>query len=261
MKKAVFFDIDGTLWDHRMRVPESTVKAIHKLRENGQYAFLCSGRSRAAIQAKELLEDIGFDGILAGCGTYIEWEGRAVYERNLSNEELKQLFRTLREHHVQIVLEGKQYLYADLAEFGHNPYILNFKKVLGDGFAPLCARTEEYDVNKLTGYFTGENAEEMKRELSGQYELLFHTPQVFELLPKGFSKASGIQWICDYLHIAHEDTYAFGDSVNDLEMLRYVKHGIAMGNASKAVKEASDYVTSDLREDGIFNGLKHFSLI
>ena len=39
MKKAVFFDIDGTLWDHRMRVPESTVKAIHKLRENGQYAF------------------------------------------------------------------------------------------------------------------------------------------------------------------------------------------------------------------------------
>ena len=54
MKKAVFFDIDGTLWDDRMQVPKSTVLAIRKLRENGHYAFICSGRSRAAIQAKEL---------------------------------------------------------------------------------------------------------------------------------------------------------------------------------------------------------------
>ncbi len=44
MKKAVFFDIDGTLWDEKMRVPESTAAAIHKLRENGTYAFICSGR-------------------------------------------------------------------------------------------------------------------------------------------------------------------------------------------------------------------------
>jgi len=92
MKKAVFFDIDGTLWDNHMQIPKSTVTSIKRLRENGHYAFLCSGRSRAAIQAEELLLGIGFDGILAACGTHVEYQGKLIYERNLSEKELDELF-------------------------------------------------------------------------------------------------------------------------------------------------------------------------
>lgn len=66
MKKAVFFDIDGTLWNYQMQIPESTVLAIRKLRENGHYAFICSGRSRSNIQSPKLL-GIGFDGVVASC--------------------------------------------------------------------------------------------------------------------------------------------------------------------------------------------------
>ncbi len=76
MKKAVFFDIDGTLWDVHMHVPESTTKAIHELRANGYYAFLCSGRSRSNIKSPKLLA-LGFDGIVAACGTHIEFEGKS----------------------------------------------------------------------------------------------------------------------------------------------------------------------------------------
>ena len=46
-KKAVFFDIDGTIWNDKNEIPESTVRAIKMLRGNGNLAFLCSGRSRA----------------------------------------------------------------------------------------------------------------------------------------------------------------------------------------------------------------------
>jgi hydroxymethylpyrimidine pyrophosphatase-like HAD family hydrolase len=67
MKKAVFFDIDGTLWNYKMQIPQSTVSAIRKLRENGHYAFICSGRSRSNIQSPDLL-GIGFDGVVASCG-------------------------------------------------------------------------------------------------------------------------------------------------------------------------------------------------
>ena len=63
--KAVFFDIDGTIWDAHMWIPESTKRAIRALRENGHLTFICSGRTRAFIQAEELL-DLGFDGIIAG---------------------------------------------------------------------------------------------------------------------------------------------------------------------------------------------------
>ncbi len=261
MKKAVFFDIDGTLWDDNMQVPQSTKTAIRALRRNGTYAFICSGRSRAAIQAKELLSDIGFDGILAACGTYVEYRGDVVFERTLSSEELRELTECFQRQNKPLILEGKHCLYADMEDFGGNAYILNLKESLGDGFQSFTAHAGGYDANKATAYFDGGDLEQVKRELTEKFDLIFHTSRVFEIVPKGFSKASGIAWICKYLHVAQEDTYAFGDSINDVEMLSHAGHGIAMGNATDVAKAAADYVTADLLKDGIKKGLEHFALI
>ncbi len=261
MKKAVFFDIDGTLWDRTMQVPESTIAGIQKLRENGNYAFICSGRSRATIRAKELLEDIGFDGIVAGCGTYIEYSGETIFERSLSQEEIEGLLCSLEKCSIPAILEGKHYLYADDKSFGDDPYISYLKRILGKDFLPLSDYVGRYEANKLSADFTKGDIEGIRRELSECYDLIFHEMKVVEILPRGFSKASGIQKVCEYLNVAHEDTYAFGDSANDVEMLKFVEHGIAMGNATEDAKEAADYVTAPLREDGIMAGLRHFSLI
>ena len=96
----------------------------------------------------------------------------------------------------------------------------------------------------------------------GNYcDVIFHTDTIIEMVPKGFSKATGIKKVCELLDISHSNTYAFGDSANDVDMLNYVQFGIAMGNASKEAKDASDYVTSSISENGIKNGLKHFHLI
>lgn len=261
MKKAVFFDIDGTLWDNKMQIPKSTVTSIHKLRENGHYAFICSGRSRAAIRAKELLSGIGFDGILAACGTHVEYLGEMIYERNLSEQELDELFSIFQKYHISIVLEGKKCLYADMEDFDGNVYICNLKKSLGDGFQSLSKNAGNYSANKVTGYFREGDLEKMKSELNVHYDLIIHSTNVLEIVPKGFSKASGIKKICEYLGIDRKDTYAFGDSSNDLEMLAYVGHGISMGNGTKEAKEAADHVTADIWDDGIRKGLQHFSLI
>ena len=61
--------------------------------------------------------------------------------------------------------------------------------------------------------------------------------------------------------IPWEHTYAFGDSANDLEMLSYVAHSVAMGNGTQEVKETAEYVTTGVMDDGIYNGLKHYGLI
>jgi hypothetical protein len=64
-----------------------------------------------------------------------------------------------------------------------------------------------------------------------------------------------------HLNLDINHIYAVGDSRNDLEMLTYAGCGIAMGNASKDAKEAADYITTDLWEDGIWNALEHFDLM
>ena len=82
-----------------------------------------------------------------------------------------------------------------------------------------------------------------------------------EFLIKGNSKAAGMQMVLDAVGCAVEDTMAFGDSGNDLPMLKAAGIGVCMGNGVQEAKDAADYVTKTVLEDGIFHALKHFHLI
>jgi hydroxymethylpyrimidine pyrophosphatase-like HAD family hydrolase len=78
---------------------------------------------------------------------------------------------------------------------------------------------------------------------------------------KHVNKASAIAILLDKLSLNRDDTFAFGDSFNDIEMLQYCQTGIAMGNAADDLKAVADYVTSDVSDKGIFNAFKQFGLI
>ena len=82
-----------------------------------------------------------------------------------------------------------------------------------------------------------------------------------DCMAKDVNKGHAVKVIQDSLGIKPEETMAFGDQLNDVEMLKHVQHGIAMGNGTKAAKEAADYITAPLHEDGIYKGLEHFGLI
>lgn len=259
-KKAVFFDIDGTIWDSKMEIPESAIRGIRKLRENGHYAFLCSGRSRCAIPAGKLLE-IGFDGILAGCGTYVEYHGETVFEKKIPYDELLIIQKKLKKLGMPVLLEGSESIYLDEESFGEEPYLDYLKRILGKNMKSVEELDEQSVVNKMSALYHHADPMEVRKELDADWEMVYHKSIVVEIMPKGFSKASGIQWICNYLGVAHEDTYAFGDSANDLPMLKYVAHSVTMGNGSEDAKEAAEYVTADLHEDGLYRGLEHYGLI
>ena len=137
MKKAVFFDIDGTLWDFKMNIPESTKEALKELRKNGHYAFLCSGRSRSNIKSPKLLA-LGFDGIVAACGTHIEFEGEKLFELLLTNEQIKHILTVLRKYQIPMVLEGPNYIYVDEKDFKDDPYVIYLRNELGENLKSEC---------------------------------------------------------------------------------------------------------------------------
>lgn len=260
MKKAVFFDIDGTLWDDKLVIPDSTREAIRLLQENGHYAFICTGRTKAFVRDPRLL-GLGFDGMIAGCGTYIEYKGEELYYTRIDRQKIKETLPVLRKYKMRPILEGKVYLYLDDADFAEDPYGKNLIRDMGEFRKQIVGNEDNWEVSKFSVSGIDGIYQQALEELKGQYDFLVHGPWAIEFIPVGFSKASGIQKTCELLGIRQEDTYAFGDSVNDLEMLRYVAHGIAMGNGTDEAKAAADYVTAGIKEDGIFKGLQHYGLI
>lgn len=100
----------------------------------------------------------------------------------------------------------------------------------------------------------------MKR-LAWVFDAIRHEGVTIEFVPKGFSKATGIQIITRALGVERQDILAFGDSNNDLDMLEYAGIGVAMGNGTPQIRERADYVTGSLENDGIWNALQHFGLL
>ena len=101
--------------------------------------------------------------------------------------------------------------------------------------------------------------------LAGDYDFIWHgggfAGGTIEMVPKGFSKATGISALCRELNISLHDTVAFGDSSNDLAMLEAAGFSVAMGNASAELAARADYRTAPWDRGGVTQALEHLSLI
>jgi hypothetical protein len=257
---AVFFDIDGTLWDKENFIPESTKEAIRLLHENGHLSFICSGRTRAFVSNEELL-GMGFDGILCGCGTHVEYRGEDLVYHKIDRKLMEKSVEMFYEYDMPMVLEGRYILYMDPEIISRDAYGRHLLEELKDRTMPILNNQNHWEASKFSVLIGGTNYKEVIEALGEDYDFLIHGDVAMEVVPKGYSKATGIAAICEKLGIDPKDTYAFGDSSNDIDMLDYAGVGVAMGNGTDEAKAHADYVTDDLHNDGIYNALKHFKLI
>jgi Cof subfamily protein (haloacid dehalogenase superfamily) len=260
-QKCVFFDIDGTIYNFSDGVSPSARSAIRKLRENGHLAFICTGRAPSHIPAEVL--DIGFDGIIGLGGAYAEYNGKVIAYHPIPEEEVKEII-----HHfydgmgMYPLLEGPVHVYADREELAGEEVLTYdlYADILKDKMRPF--RSEHYDVAKITicyrdrGYRPEDYA-----FLAEAYEIHPNRYGAVEITPKGCSKAGAIETMIRYLGKTREETYAFGDDNNDLEMLGYTRFGVAMGNANPQVRKIARYHTAAVTEDGVADALRNFKLI
>lgn len=266
-KKAVFFDADGTVCDVKKGVPDSAVKAIRELVDNGHEAWLCTGRSRAFVPW--YLEQVPFTGMISACGATIEKDGRRLYNKEMPPEVAKLSVRILRECGMVPVMEGADFMYYDKEEYTNevNWYCDLITEALGPKWQPIRGNENCMRINKISAKMTeGCDADRACRELSLYYDMIRHESGSFagttiEMIPKGCSKAVGIAAVCRIFEIPWEDTVVFGDSNNDLPMFEYACTKVAMGNGSQKIRELADYVTTDMFHYGIRNGLTKLGLI
>ena len=85
-RKILFFDIDGTLLSHRtLQIPESAKRAIRKAKEKGHLVFINTGRTISVVNKE--IKELGFDGYICGCGSYIEVDGEVIYSNDIDKSK------------------------------------------------------------------------------------------------------------------------------------------------------------------------------
>ena len=266
-RTAVFFDADGTVSHLIKGVPASAEAAIHALQAKGHLAFLCTGRSRALVD--EPLERIGFDGIIASAGAYLEKDGIVLYNQELSCEDARTVLDILRRTGLVPVMEGKDYMYYDPEEYTNDVdwYAEDITRILGRKFRTIRDNEDRMFINKISAKaVAGSDVAAAVEGLKPWFTAIIHESEGFaggtvEFVPNGYSKALGMAVACRLWDIPVEDTVCFGDSNNDLEMFSYAHTKVAMRNASPKLLEMADYVTEDMFHFGIRNGLRYLGLI
>lgn len=259
-RKLLFFDIDGTLWDFDNVIPESTVAAIRSAQANGHLCFINSGRSRCFIRHPALFA-VGFDGIVSGCGTMVEYRDEVMFYHTLPVDYVEWVLGVVRKHAFRPILEGRYHLYFDDADFLGDKFGEKIDEELGPDRLTIAGEWGRWEVSKLScATNPGEHAA-CQAELADHFDFMIHESTVVEMAPKGFSKASGIHRLCELLDVDIADTVCFGDSVNDLPMLEAAGTSVVMGNGMDEVKRIADLVTKDLHKDGIHHAMKELELI
>ena len=259
-RKAVFFDIDNTIWDFHNVIPESTVRAIRALRRNGHLALLCSGRTRGFIRDPALL-NIGFDGIISGCGTLLEFDGKTLFYYSVSKDMALRTLKTVQNYGFRSILEGREHLYLNPEDFANDLYGEKLRRDMGEHLFNISDHWGEWEFSKFSCDTRGCDQAAGVAALSEDYDAIIHNENVVEFVPKGFDKGTGIQRLCELIGQDLDNTVAFGDSVNDLGMFAVCGTSVCMGNGVDAAKLAADMVTSALDDNGIWNGCLRLGLI
>lgn len=274
-KKLIFLDIDGTLTEGGSNTPPASArKAVKEAREKGHLVYICTGRNYAML--RPLLE-YGFDGVVGSAGGYILCGDQVIYDCPMTRKQQDLALAVLRKNGVFCTVEGRDGSYTDegfkkfLAEKAGkegNSELLRWREHIEESLniRPM----EEYDGEPLYKIvLMCENNEQLRepRNMLGE-EFHFCIQDVDEqgiingeLINRKFDKGRGILRVCRHLGMDVKDTIAFGDSMNDVEMIETAGLGICMENGSETLKKLADEVCPAVTEDGLAKAFGRHGLI
>ena len=259
----LFFDIDGTIFDDLRRLPDSVRPAMEAARREGHRLVINTGRTLCNMDHR--LDGFPLDGWIMGCGTRVIWQGETLQSMEYTPEESRRLTEVFRKLRMPAVYECDTAMYFDPETLAH-PAVAGFAEWAEKHgiYREITETDPEFRAVKMFCFGNQKQIDRLLKrtaEAGMPYTAINRRPEGWELVPAGYSKGKGIDFLREKLGVKREDCYAFGDSRNDLTMLEHAGQSIAMGNAPDDVKAVCSYVTDRPENDGIEKAMRHFGLI
>ena len=277
-RKIVFLDVDGTLIDYEAKCPDSAKEAVRKAREAGHRVYICTGCSKAEIEQRDLPE---LDGMIGGNGAYVEDGGKVVMHQGLSREETRAIADWCMRRGLGFYLESNAGLFCDDNMIVQGPEVM-VKYAMGKGAdlshakesstqflsQMIYLKPEEMDrddVNKISFILSDyqdhlDSARDFPNLIASTWGGKGEEALYGDLGPAGITKRHAIEVLLDHLGADAQDTVSFGDAKIDLSMFELCSCNVAMGNGGPEIREAADYITADVNDDGLYKAFEHLGL-
>ena len=259
MFKIIFSDIDGTLLNAERDLSEYTINTVKKLNKAEIPFILISSRMPAAMRHLQRKMDIEHLPLISYNGGLIIADGKTISSTEIPLEVLEDLHDYNLDHDVHLSLFHNDEWYVPRddfwtrreinntrvqPEFQHNKEVIEKWKKEDKGAHKIMAMGEEEKIDKIFNFLT--------EKFQEQLHLYRSKPTYIEIAPKAISKLTAVNHLLDkHFKIPLSQSMAFGDNYNDIEMLRGVGMGIAVGNAKPEVMEVAHMVTIPGKEDGV----------
>ncbi|MDO4943269.1 MAG: Cof-type HAD-IIB family hydrolase [Lachnospiraceae bacterium] len=253
--KAVFSDIDGTLLNTSHKIPERTRKKIKELQAEGVPFTLVSARMPKGME--EIRDELGAKSpMVCYSGALVVDEAKnSVYSTFLSSDMAKKVYHMVKEGGWEIVLN----LYSNdhwYVEDLNDDWVKGEMEITGIEAEECSFRMAEVyeEVHKILCMGERDEIKALEEKLISEFPdiRIYRSKDTYlEIMSMQASKSNAIRILEEKFQISREETIAFGDSHNDIDMLDYVGLGVAMGNADSEVKDAADIITDSNDQEGL----------
>lgn len=259
MKGIVSFDIDMTLLDHKTwMIPESALEAIDRLRGN-YWIVVSTGRDMDAGFSADLKQILKPDAIIHMNGTKITVGDQIIYSHLFDKRLLKNLLQYVEQgnHSIGASIEGVDYFINPELVTRHD------MDLWGKTFRKFEDPWKLMELDVRTAAYIGDEtgAKELEERFPEVRLFLFSGKRGADVVEVCASKAMGLKKLCSYYGVELSQTAAFGDSMNDYDIIKLAGTGVAMGNAMEELKMVADFVTDDVDQDGIWKACRRLHLI
>ena len=257
---ALFFDIDGTLVSFKTHeIPASTILALTQAKANGHRVFIATGRPPIIITNLGAIEHL-IDGYVTTNGALCLVNGEVVACHAIPADAARSIADDAIARSYGLIVIGER----DVAVFDPkgdvNRIFCQELAVENLHLAKPLEAVLNQRILQITAFFNADYETQLMSRLPSCTSGRWH-PEFTDITAREADKGQGLLTMAAHAGLDPAYTIAFGDGGNDTSMILTAGIGIAMGNAIDALKQAADYVTTSVDDDGILTALRHFQLI